>query len=58
MKRKMPTSGVYMIHFSKRKEPQPMQVDPYLNGMVDDFRIYRGPLTAAEVKALATSGIQ
>ena len=30
--------------------------DPYLNGKVDDFRIYRGPLTAAEVKALAAPG--
>ena len=32
--------------------------DPYFNGKVDDFRIYRGPLTAAEVKALATSEVQ
>ncbi len=28
--------------------------DPYLNGKVDDFRIYRGPLSAGEVKSLAT----
>lgn len=26
---------------------------PYLNGRVDDFRIYRGPLTASEVDALS-----
>ena len=28
--------------------------DPYLNGKVDDFRIYRGPLTAAAAYTLAT----
>jgi len=27
--------------------------DPYLKGMVDDFRIYNGALTAAEIAALA-----
>jgi hypothetical protein len=27
--------------------------DPHLNGLVDDFRVYRGALTAAEVAALA-----
>jgi len=31
--------------------------DPYLNGIVDDFRIYRGALTPADVQALANSGI-
>ncbi len=28
--------------------------DPYLSGQVDDFRIYRGPLSATEVEALPT----
>lgn len=31
--------------------------DPYLNGIVDDFRIYRGALTAADVQTLANSGV-
>jgi hypothetical protein len=31
--------------------------DPYFSGKVDDFRIYRGPLTAADMKALAASGV-
>ena len=30
--------------------------DPYLNGLVDDFRIYRRALTAAEVSTLFSSG--
>jgi autotransporter-associated beta strand protein len=29
--------------------------DPYLNGLVDDFRIYNGALSAAQVTALAVS---
>ena len=29
--------------------------DPYLNGRVDDFRIYKGALSAAQVTALAAS---
>ncbi|SFU56633.1 LamG-like jellyroll fold domain-containing protein [Pseudoduganella namucuonensis] len=29
--------------------------DPYFNGKIDDFRIYRGALTAAEVTALVNS---
>ena len=29
--------------------------DPYFNGKIDDFRIYRGALTTAEVLALATA---
>jgi hypothetical protein len=28
--------------------------DPYLNGIVDDFRIYGGALTAAQITTLAT----
>src|SRR5207244_698868 len=28
--------------------------DPFLNGLVDDFRIYNGALSAAQVAALAT----
>ncbi len=31
--------------------------DPYLNGKVDDFRIYRGALTLADVQTLAATGI-
>lgn len=31
--------------------------DPYLNGKVDDFRIYRGALSAADVQDLAASGV-
>ncbi|BCU76113.1 LamG-like jellyroll fold domain-containing protein [Luteolibacter sp. LG18] len=30
--------------------------DPYLNGKLDDFRIYRGALNADEVRTLAASG--
>jgi hypothetical protein len=29
--------------------------DPYLNGKVDDFRIYNGALTADEIAALANT---
>ena len=29
--------------------------DPYLNGQVDDFRIYNGALSAAQIAALAAS---
>jgi hypothetical protein len=29
--------------------------DSYLNGQVDDFRIYRGPLTSEEIEKLAKS---
>ena len=32
--------------------------DPYLNGLVDDFRIYQRALTAAEVQALMTDAPQ
>jgi hypothetical protein len=28
------------------------QQDPYLNGAIDDFRVYRRALTAAEIAAL------
>ncbi|MBW8781514.1 MAG: alginate lyase family protein [Verrucomicrobia bacterium] len=31
--------------------------DPYLNGLVDDFRIYRGALTLADVQTLAATGV-
>jgi len=31
--------------------------DPYLNGSVDDFRIYRGALTTADVQTLANTGV-
>jgi len=31
--------------------------DPYLNGNVDDFRIYRGALSAADIQTLANSGV-
>ncbi|MGC3990395.1 MAG: alginate lyase family protein [Chthoniobacteraceae bacterium] len=31
--------------------------DPYLNGLVDDFRIYRGALTSADIQTLANSGV-
>src|SRR5690606_11626833 len=31
--------------------------DPYLNGKVDDFRIYRGALTTADVQTLASTGV-
>ncbi|MGC3991952.1 MAG: LamG domain-containing protein [Chthoniobacteraceae bacterium] len=31
--------------------------DPYFNGIVDDFRIYRGALSAADVQTLANTGV-
>jgi hypothetical protein len=30
-----------------------LSADPYLNGLVDDFRIYTRALTASEIAALA-----
>jgi len=31
------------------------RADPYFNGKIDEFRIYRGALGAAEVAALMTA---
>ena len=31
--------------------------DPYLNGIVDDVRVYRGALSAADVQTLANTGV-
>jgi len=33
----------------------PFAADPYFNGLVDDFRIYRGALSAAEITALMSA---
>ena len=44
-----PETVRYGSHHAKLDRPLPISADPYLDGRVDDFRIYNRALTASEV---------